>query len=30
MDMSVSGFSKLDLSLKQLKNRTDVFQNCIE
>jgi|JI6StandDraft_1071083.scaffolds.fasta_scaffold01291_17 hypothetical protein len=29
-EMSVGGLSKLELSLKHLRDRTEVFQNCIE
>lgn len=30
MDMSVGGLSRLELSLKYLRDRTENFQHCIE
>jgi hypothetical protein len=30
MDMSIGGLSRLELSLKHLRDRTEIFQNCIE
>lgn len=30
MDLSVGGLSRLELSLKHLRDRTEVFQHCIE